>query len=284
MNIETCKESIRAPQVVLGFSGWPDAGKLVEFTFLQLKTLVAHELAAEWDLDGFWHTEATRPQITVQHGQIRHIEWPSFQFFSTPNDASTPTLFWGSGPEPSLSWRLFAEELIALLKTWECREIILLGSLLDQVFHDEVLISGVVQDSDGYNRVRRLGCELIEYSGPSAIHSAIMAEAQKSDIRCMSFWAHLPFYLSGPHELIADEFLRILENLLGIELPPNDLAKAWKTKEKQIEQLVHQDQGLRQAIDAIKKEKVMRRSGLSSKVVRFEDFLKKRNDLDPDKE
>jgi len=229
-------------------------------------------------MDGFWHTEAVRPQIAVQHGQIRRIDWPSFKFFTAQTEQPSATILWGSGPEPTHAWRAFAKELIGLMKDWKCAEIILLGSLLDQVFHDEILISGVVHDSDGYNTVRQLGCELIEYSGPSAIHSAIMAEAQSSGLRCVSFWAHLPFYLNGPHELVAAELLRIMGNLFEIELPANDLAKAWKAKEKQIEQLVHQDQNLRHAIDTIRKEKVMRRSGFSSKVLRFEDFLKKRTD------
>lgn len=284
MNIHTFKESVHIDRAVLGFSGWPDAGKLVEFTLIQLKNLIPHEQAAVWDLDGFWHTESTRPQINVQHGQIHRMDWPCYQFFIARADESSGPILLGNGPEPSLAWRSFAKELVRLLKSWGCREIYLLGSLLDQIFHDETLITSVVQDSGNYNRVRELGCELIEYTGPSAIHSAIMAEAKQSDIPCMSFWAHLPFYLSGPHELITAEFLRILGKMLGVELPTDDLMKAWQKREKQIEQLVHQDQELRQTLESIKKQKVMRRSGWSAKVVRFEDFLKKRNDSDADKE
>jgi len=284
MNIHTFKESVHIDRAVLGFYGWPDAGRLVEFTLTQLKNLISHELAAVWDLDGFWHTESTRPQVSVRHGQVQQIEWPSYQFFLARADESGGPILIGNGPEPSLAWRSFAKHLVRLLKSWGCREIYLLGSLLDQIFHDETLITSVVQDPGSYNRARELGCGLIEYSGPSAIHSAIMAEAKESDIPCMSFWAHLPFYLSGPHELITAEFLRILGNMLGVALPTADLMKAWKKREKQIEQLVHQDQELRRTIESIKKEKVMRRSGLSPKVVQFEDFLKKRNGPDADKE
>lgn len=284
MNIQTFKKSVHIDRAVLGFSGWPDAGKLVEFTIIQLKNLIPHELAAVWDLDGFWQAESTRPQINVQHGQVQRIEWPCYQFFiARPGESSGPILL-GSGPEPSLAWRSFAKDLIRQLKSWGCREIYLLGSLLDQIFHDETLISSVVQDSGSYNRVRELGCELIEYTGPSAVHSVIMAEAKESGISCMCFWAHLPFYLSGPSELIAVEFLRILGNMLGVKLSTDNLMRAWQKREKQIEQLVHQDQGLRQTLESLRKQKVMRRSDFTPKVVQFEDFLKKRNEPDDDKD
>jgi len=278
MNIRTLAKSVDAHRAVLGFSGWPDAGKLIEFTLNQLKILIPHNLGATWDLDGYWHADSIRPQITVRHGQIQQMEWPSFDFFVRDGRNPKKSVVFGNGPEPSVLWKPFARELVGTLKGWGCREILLLGSLLDQVFHDEVVISAVVQDPESYNKVRELGCELIEYNGPSAIHSAIVAEAQESNIRCISFWAHLPFYLSGPHEMIAAELLRILASFLGTELPTDDLKKAWQKRKQQIEQMLLQDQSLRQALESIKKQKVMSRSGLTSKVVHFEDFLKRRND------
>lgn len=278
MNIRNLVESVDARLAILGFSGWPDAGKLIEFTLNQLKTLVPCHTGAIWDLDGYWHTDSLRPQITLRHGQIQQMEWPSFHFLVNDGKKSAPSVVLGEGPEPTTSWRRFARELVAALKEWGCQEILLLGSLLDQVFHDELVISAVVQDAESYNKVRELRCQLIEYIGPSAIHSAIMAEAEQSNIRCICFWAHLPFYLSGPHEMVAAELLRILAGFMGAELPTDDLKQNWQKRKQQIEQMVQQDQNLRQAIESIKKQKVMRRSELTSKVVRFEDFLKRRHD------
>lgn len=278
MNIQNLAKPVDTRLAILGFSGWPDAGKLIEFTLDQLKILVPHHLGAVWDLDGYWQADSVRPQITVRHGQIQQMEWPSFNFFiSEGKNPSEPVVF-GEGPEPTMAWKQFARELVGVLKEWGCKEILLLGSLLDQVFHDETIISAVVQDAESYNKVRELGCELIEYIGPSAIHSAIMAEAEQSNIRCIGLWAHLPFYLSGPHEMIAAELLRILASFTGTDLATDELKQAWKTRKQQIEQMVQQDESLRQAVETTKKHKVMRRSGATSKVVRFEDFVKRRHD------
>lgn len=284
MNIRTLTKSIDARRAILAFSGWCDAGKLAEFTLDQLKLQISHEPRAIWDLDGYWQTESTRPQITIRHGQIQQMEWPAFHFFVTDDNQLQEPVVFGGGPEPTVSWRPFARELVELLKQWGCQEILLLGSLLDQVFHDETVISAVVQDPESYNKVRELDCELIEYNGPGAIHSAIMAEAREANIACISFWAHLPFYLSGPHEMIAARLLRILAGCMGIELATDDLLKSWYRKKQQIDQMVRQDQNLRESLESTRRHKVMKRSGLSSKVVPFEDFIKRRNELEQDEE
>lgn len=284
MNIRTLTQSVDARRAILAFSGWCDAGKLAEFTVDQLKLQISHELRAIWDLDGYWQTESTRPQITIRHGQIQQMEWPALHFFVSDDKQLQEPVVFGGGPEPTVSWRPFVRELVELLKQWGCQEILLLGSLLDQVFHDEIVISAVVQDPESYNKVRELDCELIEYSGPGAIHSAIMAQAQEANIPCISFWAHLPFYLSGPHEMIAARLLRILASCMGIELATEDLLKSWYRKKQQIDQMVQQDQNLRESLESIRRHKVMKRSGLSSKVVRFEDFIKRRNESEQDEE
>lgn len=282
MNIRVFADSILVRKAVLGFSGWPDAGKLVQFTLDRLKRLTSHQPAALWDLDGFWHTEAVRPQISAQHGQIQRMEWPTYQFLLVNEDFSQGPVLYGEGPEPSLAWRAFARQLIELLKGWGCEQIILLGSMLDQVFHDEIIISCVVQDSSSYNVALAEGCQLIAYEGPSAVHAAVMAEAKQARIGCMSFWAHLPFYLNGPHELIAARLLEILGHLLGKDLTAEDLVAAWKEREQQIEQIIGQDQGLRQTLESLKQQKVMKKTAPGGKVVRFEDFLKKRNHSEPE--
>jgi len=104
------------------------------------------------------------------------MEWPAYQFFLSTSPQASPILL-GSGPEPTCNWRRFAEDLLQQLSKWGCKEIILLGSLYDQVFHDESIISVVVQDTKSFNRVRELGCQRIQYQGPGAIHSAIMQNA-----------------------------------------------------------------------------------------------------------
>ncbi len=282
MNIKTFLEPIQARQAILSFSGWPDAGRIIELTLAELTQRVAHTLAARWDLDGFWHTETIRPQILVEHGQIQQFAWPAYEIRSITRPGAAPILL-GAGPEPSCHWRTFSRDLVELLKGWGCESIYLLGSLTDQVFHDEALISSVVQDSRGFNQARELECQRIEYQGPAAVHAAIMDAASQAGVHCLGFWSHLPFYLNGPHELIMARWLEILGQLLELELDASDLVAGWQHHAREIEEFVTQDQDLQRILKSARKDRQEHRSQtLPAKIVSFDDFLKRRQELPED--
>jgi hypothetical protein len=283
MNMETLVEPIRADRAVLSFKGWPDAGEMVQHSVQELTNLLAWTPAALWDLDGFWQLDSVRPQVHIRHGQIQRMDWPSYEF-RVSEPVGGQCLLLGVGPEPTCNWRRFAEILVAQLQNWQCREIILLGSLYDQIFHDEVVISAVVQDSRSYSRVRELGCRLVQYQGPGAIHAAIMESAAKVGMQGMSLWAHLPFYLKGPSELLMSHYLRVLGQLLGLPMNTGHLLEVWKERQTEIEALIEQDRELRQLLEQLKNCEAEGRTACGSrpKVVSLEEFLKKRQEVDLD--
>jgi hypothetical protein len=283
MNLETLIGPIRADRAVLSFRGWPDAGEMIQHSVQELTNLLSWTPAAVWDLDGFWQLDNVRPQVLIRHGQIQRMDWPSYEFRLSESIGGQRLLL-GSGPEPTCNWRRFAEILVAQLRAWECREIILLGSLYDQIFHDEVVISAVVQDSKTLSRVRELGCRLIQYQGTGAIHAAIMEAALKGGMQGMSLWAHLPFYLKGPSELLMSHYLRILGQLVELPLDTNHLLATWVQRLSEIEALIEEDRELRQLLEQLKNcEQEGKASGGSHcKVLRLDKFLKKRRDVEWD--
>lgn len=283
MQLQEHSHDIRASRALLHFSGWPDAGEMIEFTLSELKSMVPLELVAEWNLEAHWHTESLRPVVHVQHGQIKNLEWPTFRFLRGRYGQLEPFLV-GSGPEPSRDWRGFTADLLDLLGRWGCGEVILLGSLYDQIFHDEVVLSAVVQDARGYNQLRELGCRPADYVGPSSIHSAILDAARGTEMRCLSIWTHLPFYLQGPHELTSARCLEIIASLLGFTLDPVHLRQKWHEREGDIEELIHGNHELRQAIEVLKNDRHRRKSGSPTNVLRMDDFTRKRHDPHPDGE
>jgi predicted ATP-grasp superfamily ATP-dependent carboligase len=283
MTFQTHLEPICIPCAVLSFTGWPDAAEMIQHSVAELKRMVPCQLAASWDLDGFWHLDAIRPQVHIRHGQIQLLEWPSYKFFAAHLSQDT-TILLGSGPEPSCNWRRYAQTLVDQLRNWGCEQIVLLGSVFDQVFHDETLISAVVQEPQMFNRVRDLGCQMIEYQGPGAIHTAIMEAAMPLAIPCVSLWAHLPFYLKGPSELLMDHYLQTLGRLLDTQLDTHHLLIAWKQKLEQIETLIDKDRELKQLLEQLKSHDTHRKGSPqnASKILRMAEFAKKRNNVEPE--
>jgi hypothetical protein len=283
MNMEIFTDPFPIKRVVLSFSGWPDAGKIIEHTLAELTRLMPSQEAARLDMDGFWHTESSRPQITIQHGQVRQLNWPAYRFQVLELPTSEKILL-GSGPEPGCRWRAFTGKLFRFIKRWSSEEIILLGSLYDRILHDEVLISSVVQNSRDLNLAREIGCQLIEYEGPAAVHSAIMEAARDFNIESLSIWAHLPFYLDGPNELIIANCLKVLGKLLGMEINVEGLMDRWVGREQEIQNLLQTDLELRRMLESVveeqKRSRAGRRFASKQKVVRLEEFQRKRNSPD----
>lgn len=278
MSIHTLLDSVRAHRAILGFLGKPDAGETISRVFSELESALPSELAAVWDLDAYWCTDATRPEVFAQHGQIRHIEWPEFRFSLCSPPSSQPFLL-GIGPEPSMHWRSFIRKLLARLDQWGCREILLLGSFRDQIFHDETIFSAVVHDPAGFNRMRELGCEELHYEGPAAVHSVIMEAATNEGFRCAAIWSHYPFYLNSQHELLAARLLDIVGALFGIQFDTTRLLVSWHKKEREIEDLIHSDQELRRLLDGMKREEPLTTTDPAPhNVLRLDEFLKKRKE------
>jgi hypothetical protein len=283
MRIQLYSETIQVRRAVLGFSGWPDAAGTIEATIAELRGLIPCELAASWDLDGYWQIGSMRPMIRVRHGQIQGVDWPAYHFLLARPSTSEPFIV-GYGPEPGFNWRSFTGELLQLLQGWGCEDLVLVGSLYDQIFHDEILISAVVQDPGSYNRVRDLGCRQIDYAGPGAVHSAIMEGSMEYALHCLGLWAHLPFYLETPHELVMARCIEVVGKLMGIDLHPLHLVERWGEREKEIDHLVQNNQQLRQSIDNMRKRRDREDVGEGRKIVRMQEFLKRKQDPPPDEE
>jgi hypothetical protein len=284
MSIHALLPVTPARKALLSFSGWCDAGYMTQHLMGEITRGCPCEPLASWDLDGFWKTDSQRPQVDIRHGRIQSMQWPSMDFVLGKTCLQEPVIL-GFGPEPSSSWRRFADELLRFLQEWGCQELYLLGSIRDQIFHDEIVISAVGEDSEGLNRIVEAGCLQIDYQGPAAVHSAIIAAARPLEIRTLSIWAHVPFYLQSPHELVMVHLCRLFDRWLNIKLETRHLMDRWRKRQREIEELIDQSAELRKILDSMARGAHLRTdSALSSKVVRLEEFLKKRQGQQSDPE
>lgn len=284
MNIQLFSKTIRARHAVLAFSGWSDAGRMAHLAISELRKAYSSKSAAAWDLDGYWHTEQGRPRLHLQHAHVQRLDWPTFEFSLCQPPEVEPILL-GTGPEPTLRWRDFSRELLGFLEGCGCERLILVGSLTDQIYHDEIVVSAVVQDAAAHNLARELGCQEFEYSGPASIHPAILQESERHGIQCMSLWAHYPFYLGSPHELLLAHLLRIIARILDFDFPGKRLVELWKKREKEIEELIRGDHDLSEIIQAMKRGERPNRKApplATSKVVRLDEFIRRRLETDPE--
>ncbi len=271
--------------IVIGFYGWCDAGGTIHHMMNYIVSKHIAKKVDKWDIEPYWHTDNERPQVVIKYGLIRKFSWPSIQFFELQNENSSIGVAFG--PEPTHNWKDFSQELISKIKQMGYERLILVGSLYDQIFHDEVVVSGLVGKPDDINLVRSAGCRLVEYEGPSAIHSQIVIEAHKNNLEALSLWIHVPFYLKGPHEGAIVHLLEVINYITGAEFLTSELNRRWNNRLKSLEKLLQNDEELKGILETLRQKDnglsralpsptTMTSSKPSQKVIRMDEFIKRK--------
>jgi proteasome assembly chaperone (PAC2) family protein len=271
--------SLREPALVAGFGGWGNAGEVATSTvdFL-VKSLEAKQLAS-LESDVFFLFSVNRPLVTIANGHLKSLDLPRSRFYFSTNSLGRDLILF-FGPEPQLCWHQYVEAFMQLCHRFGVKTFITLGGLHDEVLHNETKISAAGASMDEVQRLRELKepVELIEYVGPSAIHSLFLAKALEQKIESISLWAHAASYLQGTNYKLCSGLIKRLNLLLGLEVEPTELDLSWKLVEDQIDQLIGKNEQLKQHVEELKKREqrgsFTSRPSSPAKVIRLDEFLK----------
>jgi proteasome assembly chaperone (PAC2) family protein len=274
------------PALVAGFGGWPNAAEVATSTIDYLvEHLGAGELAT-FSFDDFQLFSLHRPVATIVKGHLKSINRAlcRFHFWNNPQGRD---LILFSGPEPQIHWHRYLETFLDLCQRFKVETLISLGGLRDDVLHSEEKISGAGASMADIKRLRQLSepVELIDYVGPTAIHSLLLAAARQHGIEGMSLWGHAASYLQGTNYKLCAGLLRRLSLLLSFELDTTELDLSWRLVEEQIANLIAGNDELRQYIDKLKRREHLgtfepNPPPPSGKVLHLDRFTKKKEPED----
>lgn len=253
MTLTQLKDGLRIPKLFVVLRGWTDAGGMAQVVFERIRQKLPCRLIARLETDTPTVAPEHRPVVLIQHGVLKDFRWPALEFYQ-PEDPTHHDVAFALGWEPTARWRRFLTDFVSVLESWRCEHVLLLGSLYDQIFYDEIRISGIAVDAAGYNLLRRWGCQPADYEGPAGFHSAILHELRGKPITAVNLWAHVPFYLKGAHELLVHRVMEIVGDFAGVPWDLKELLTEWENRERKIEQILSQDPSLREQIRALKKE------------------------------
>jgi len=275
--------SLNEPALVAGFGGWGNAGEVATSTVdFMVNSLEAEQLAS-LESDDFYLFSVNRPLVNIANGHLKSLDLPRSSFyFSTTSPGRDLILFYG--PEPQLCWYQFIEAFMQLCQRFGVRTFITLGGLHDEVLHNETKISAAAASVDDVQRLRQLRepVELIDYVGPSAIHSLFLAKAQEQKMASISLWAHAASYLQGTNYRLCSGLIKRLNLLLDLEVDPTELDLSWKLVEDQIDGLIQKNEQLQQHVEELKRREqrgsFTPRPPSPAKVIRLDEFLKQDKD------
>ncbi|RAG80650.1 PAC2 family protein, partial [Streptacidiphilus pinicola] len=155
------------PVMVAAFEGWNDAGDAASTAVAHLDETWGGKVFAELDAEDYYDFQVNRPTIWMDGG-IRRITWPTTRLsVIRVTEPKTRDLVLVRGIEPSMRWRSFCQELLALAHELGVEMVVILGALLGDTPHTRpVPVSGVTSDPDV---ARSLDLEESRYEGPTGI-------------------------------------------------------------------------------------------------------------------
>ena len=184
--------TLHRPTIIAAFTGWNDAGDAASNSVRHLIEAWKAQPLAEIDPEEFTDFATVRPHVRLDAGMTRSIVWPTVGLWSASTPGGDVILL--LGPEPSLRWRLFGEQVMAVAGKFEATMLLTLGALLADVPHSRpVQLMGTATDQA---MIDRFDLQRSHYEGPTGIVGVLHDAASRIDLPSASLWAAVPAYAS----------------------------------------------------------------------------------------
>src|SRR5918997_7137904 len=244
------RPELRAPVMVCAFKGWNDAGEAASAALTYIKGSFESRAVADIDPEEFYDFTAVRPTVKLTEGIERSIEWPENSFSVAPVPGAEGDLVMLQGVEPSLRWRRFTDDVIAVARELNVRLVITLGALLADVPHSRpVGITGITSDEA---LAERLGFEPPSYEGPTGIVGILQSACVDAGLPVVSIWASVPHYVAAsPNPKVALALVRAFEGATGLAVDGAELETAAEDYERQVTAAVASDPEVRAFVERL---------------------------------
>ena len=237
----TARPVLERPVMIAAFRGWNDGG--------QGASLAAGYLAKRWnaskfaeiDPETFFDFQATRPQVRLEAGTTRRIDWPETVFYHGRPDGMDRDAVLLLGVEPNLRWRTFSELIVDFALELGVELFVTLGALLADVPHTRPTpVTGSATDPE---LIEELGLQASRYEGPTGIVGVVHDACRRAEIRSASLWAAVPHYVSlAPSPKAAAALCERLATLLGAGIDTAELDEAAEAYVRQVSEAIAADE------------------------------------------
>lgn len=240
--------ALQRPAVIAAFSGWNDAADASSTAVRTLVDAWSAQPLAEIDPEEYTDFATIRPMVRLYDGVTRTIVWPKVTMWwaSTPGADVILVL----GPEPSLKWRQFTEQIVSVVHRYDASIVLTLGALLADVPHArDVQVIGTATDA---GTIERFGLQRSRYEGPTGIIGVIHDALAQESVASASLWAAVPAYASQiPSPKAAAALITRAGELVGTPVPVGALHDEVVAYEARVNELVAEDDDLAEYVSRL---------------------------------
>lgn len=205
---------LRDPVLVVALSGWVDAGLAGAGAAAVLSDQLDSAAAfGSFDLTDLVDLQQTRPSVHLVDGATREIKWPAVDLVAGRAGRDVVLCH---GPEPSLRWRAFSEELVQMSQRLGVSMMVGLGGMPTLVSHRRPV--SVLTTATSRSLAQEVGAWRADYTGPTGAQTALQVALGDAGIPGLGLWAQVPHYVaatSSPPAISA--LLSRVRELAGVE-------------------------------------------------------------------
>ncbi len=242
------KPVLKSPTIVAAFTGWNDAADAASNAVRNLVEGWGAVPLAEIDPEEFTDYATIRPHIRLKDGLTRNIVWPTVGLWNVSGAGGDIILM--LGPEPSLKWRLFSEQILGVADHFNSSLMLTLGALLADVPHSRpVQIIGTANDAE---LVDRFNLQRSRYEGPTGIIGVLHDACEHASLPSAALWAAVPAYASQvPSPKASLSLMRRSCEIIGTPAPVATVMNLIERYEEQVNSLVSDDEDLAAYVDRL---------------------------------
>ncbi|WP_138442922.1 proteasome assembly chaperone family protein [Sinomonas susongensis] len=235
--------------MLMGFTGFADAGHAVEQITAELLREGTARTVAEFDVDALIDYRARRPRITFSEDHLEDYSPPRLALYALVDGLGQQYLLL-AGPEPDFQWERFARAVVDLVEKLDVRLVLWTHSIPMPVPHTRplgVTVHGNRPDLvDGISRWKPI------VSVPAAIGHLLELRLSGAGRGVVGFVVHTPHYLSeAEYPASAVTALEHLGAAASLMLPTDRLREANREIERQIADQVAGSDDVRELVEGL---------------------------------
>jgi proteasome assembly chaperone (PAC2) family protein len=287
---------LNRPVLIMGFSGWPNAGEVSTETLRYLLARLSARPLAYLMPDGFFDFTSSRPTAKIEDGVIRELVLPKNEFYYIKQYDQDRDLILFLGEEPHLRWESFTGLVLNLAQDLGVETIYTVGGTYDYVPHwIEPRISAAFSSEEQRARFERQnehhGLVRVSYQGPISIHSMILSSGRKRGMPVVGLWGHAPVYIHAGNLKVQINLIKTLTRTIHFSIDTTDLRDGLAQLDQKIQQLMEENPQLKKFIKELEKaygrrtvpesqSSLMGSTPVTGKVISMDEFLNREKDTD----
>ena len=283
------KPKLNKPYLLIGFEGWPDAGKVSSGAVSYLRDKLGVRELAEVAPDDFYlfqspSDEIKRPVVDIQDGLVTGLSLPATKLWFYKNQGTGHDLIIMLGREPELRWNDYVNLILDLAQNFGVVRAYAIGGTYDVVPHTLAPMVVAVQGASGLEaEMKEHGIQTINYRGPSSIHTLFLVSASLRKLEMVSLWGYVPHYVQVPNTKVCHGILSKLTRMLELDLKLEDIKGEGEQLDEMVDNALAQKPELSDYVKRLELEYGKAKDELGEPIKEdiikdIEDFLKHRGE------